>query len=59
MQGGGKLPGKNPVDQALSVEAGFADKSRRDNFNTEMRLALGPTAGMAGMGGRFINNFQP
>ena len=59
MKGITEFPGKDPVNQTLPVKTGLSGKNLRDNLNTEMRLALGPTTRMARMGSGFIHNFQP
>lgn len=58
MQGGGKFPGKGPMDQALPVEAGKALEGRGDDFDPEMGFAFGAVTGMAPVAVRFVNDFK-
>ena len=52
----GQFVGQNLMHDAMPADPAFAFKGRRHNIDTEMRFALWPRPGMAGMEVGFIDD---
>ena len=54
----GQFVGQNFMHGAMPIDSAFAFKGRRHNIDTEMRFALRPRPGMAGMEMGFIDDLD-
>ena len=54
----GELFGQRSMDQPLPLDTTQPGEGRRNNFDSEMRLAFGTSAGMAGVPSGIIDDFR-